>query len=403
MEEQLHWNSSHHVTPDQNLCCLPPGMFPIQNKMAAIHSAPSCTFSSLAWGGVYPVGLYQHGMTIPFGVSVCAEPVSTHVMRRAPPITGPMIHWPANNRSRSLFPAALNPPLTVALRTPIPASLNVPRRFSSHRTPGASVVHEKVSFVEPADYSSFQPERAQLPVRAGVPGASTSIYRDMAAEWHQAVDAGYMCSEAHPCTNYNAIPLQFGGVMYDIAESSATSDVNSYYTSQEVRDGCPVATADDCRATGPAEKASNGGDNDGRGEWDETCQSCSEEEDEIGEVVEAASCDADDSGGSDAKTREAVSNLLTIMAEERRSRRWRRLANRRVPGKRPTEPGNMNETVRKLISFTRMRCPYQEPERACNTVQPPNRACMSVKSVFWASDDYIQETTYAVKVLLEKY
>ena len=413
MEERLLWNAAQHVPPEQKLCYLPKAMFPVQNKMAAM---PPRTFSSLAWGGAFPG--YQQAMSVPYGISMSANPVNPYVMRRTPSIAVPTIHWHRNNRGHASFPAVLKTPFPAALRAPVPVALNVPRRYSGHRMPafvsGVSAVHEQISFVDSASYGSLLAE----PVRAvDVQGAGTYNYR----QWQRAVETA---AETQPCPGYDATPVQLnlsgvvdvGAHMYDDAARTPSAS-SGFYNSQEVPDGCRAAVATDDAdgngdgpavsvsvpvsvPVGPDENACEAGDDD-LGEWDETCQSCSEDEEEsAGDIG-----DGDGAGaGSDEKTRAAVANLLTVMAEERRNRRWRRLANRRASGKRTAGVGSMNETVRKLISFTRMRCPYQEPMRSCDGMQSAGRgACMNVKSVFWASDDYIQETTYAVKVLLEKY
>jgi len=402
MDERLLWNAAQQVPPEQKLCYLPKAMFPVQNKMAAM---PPRTFSSLAWGGAFPG--YQQAMSIPYGISMSANPVNPYVMRRTPSIAVPTIHWHRNNRGHASFPAVLKTPFPAAMRAPLPVALNVPRRYSGHRMPafvsGVSAVHENISFVDSASYGSLLAE----PVHAvDVQGAGTYNYR----QWQRAVETA---AETQPCPGYDATPVQLnlsGGVdvgahVYDDAARTPSAS-NGFYNSQEVPDGCRAAVATDDAdadgngdgpAVGPDENACEAGDDD-LGEWDETCQSCSEDEEESAVDI------GDGAGaGSDEKTRDAVANLLTVMAEERRNRRWRRLANRRASGKRKAGVGSMNETVRKLISFTRMRCPYQEPVRSCDGIQPAGRACMNVKSVFWASDDYIQETTYAVKVLLEKY
>ncbi|KAK2187251.1 hypothetical protein NP493_172g03088 [Ridgeia piscesae] len=387
MDERLLWNAAQQVPPEQKLCYLPKAMFPVQNKMAAM---PPRTFSSLAWGGAFPG--YQQAMSIPYGISMSANPVNPYVMRRTPSIAVPTIHWHRNNRGHASFPAVL--------KTPFPSAMNVPRRYSGHRMPafvsGVSAVHENISFVDSASYGSLLAE----PVHAvDVQGAGTYNYR----QWQRAVETA---AETQPCPGYDATPVQLnlsgvvdvGAHVYDDAARTPSAS-NGFYNSQEVPDGCRAAVAtDDADADGQWRRnACEAGDDD-LGEWDETCQSCSEDEEESAVDI------GDGAGaGSDEKTRDAVANLLTVMAEERRNRRWRRLANRRASGKRKAGVGSMNETVRKLISFTRMRCPYQEPVRSCDGIQPAGRACMNVKSVFWASDDYIQETTYAVKVLLEKY
>ena len=374
------------------------------------------------------IPVYQSGMTIPFGLSVCADSVKPRVTRRTPSISERMIRWPVNDRCRASLQAAMKPPLPVALRTsipdalkmPLPAALSVPRRCRPrfHQTPAfasdTSVVLEKVSFVEYA--GSFHQQRAQhaaCSLIADVPKLDKSNYsgRSTATKWHHVGDNEYQQSEPQSLLTNRTIHSQFGGARRKIvnvskgAETSITIDGKNCYALKEANSGC---VADNDPAAGNVGVVTGNGcprnDGDGGGDdWDDGCQTCSEVEEEEKDDV---SCSISEGGGSDEKTREAVANLLAVMTKERRNRKRRRRCNGRASRRLSTRTRGPNETgtVNKLLSFTRMRCPYQEYPRACQTVTPPDISCSSHnKSVFWASDDYIQETSHAVKVLLEKY
>ena len=190
-----------------------------------------------------------------------------------------------------------------------------------------------------------------------------------------------------------------------VAETAITIDVRNCYALQEANNGC---TKDDGPGRGNGGDVVCNGDDDGRADYDGGCQTCSEDEDDAAvEDNYEVRCNIidDGGGGSDEKTREAVTNLLTVMAKESRKRKRYRNGNGRTSRRRSTRTQGLNETatVNKLLSFTRMRCPYQEYQRARQTVPQTNMSCTSNKSVFWASDDYIQETSLAVKALLDKY
>ena len=423
MQERLVRSSAQQAYTDQ---CLQASMFHRNDMMSVVHSTQP--FSSMAWSNSY-LPVYQSGMSVPFGLSVCAESANPRVTRRVPSTSEHLIRWTENYRCRASLQVAMKPPLPVVQRTPIslpaalktslPAALNMPRRFRPgyHQRPvfaqGGSVVLEKVSFAEYA--ASFHPQRAQHAVRsmvAEVPVQDNIKYSGTATEWRHVGDNEYQQSE-QPQSFFNdrTIRLQFGGATRNVAnvpkvaETAITIDVKNCYALQEANSGCAT---DADPATGNGGDVVCNGDDDGRTEWDDGCQTCSEDEDDTAEEDnDDASCNTSDDGGggSDEKTREAVTNLLAVMAKESRKRKRLQHANGRASRRRPTRTQGLNETetVNKLLNFTHMRCPYQEYRSTRQTVPQPNMSCTSHKSVFWASDDYILETSLAVKALLDKY
>ena len=322
---------------------------------------------------------------------------------------------------RHALPVAQRTPISLpaALKTPLPATLNVPRRFRPryNQTPAfaqdGSVVLEKVSFAEYA--AAFHPERSQHTVRpmvAEVPVLDKSRYSGTATGYHHVGDSEYQYQQSEPQSFFNdrIIRLQFGGSTRNIAnvskvaETAITIDVKNCHALQEANSGC---AKDDDPATGNGGDVVYNGDDDDRTDWDHGCQTCSEDEDDTAvDDKDDVACNISAGGGSDEKTREAVTNLLAVMAKESRKRKRYRIGNGRASRRRPTRTQGLNETetVNKLLSFTHMRCPYQEYPRARQTFPQPNMSVMSNnKSIFWASDDYILETSLAVQALLEKY
>ena len=427
MEERLVRNSVQQAYTDQQRACLQASMLHHNDRTSVVHSTQP--FLSMAWSNNYfPV--YQSGLSIPFGLSVCADSVNPRVTRRVPSTSEHLIRWTENYRCRASLQAAMKPPLPVAqrtpislpaaLKTPLPAALNVPRRFRPryNQTPAfaqdGSVVLENVSFAEYA--ATFHPQRSQHAVRsmvAEVPVLDKSRYSGTATGYHHVGDSEYQYQQSEPQSFFNdrTIRLQFGGatrnvanVSTKVAETPITIDVRNCYALQEANNGC---IKDDDPARGNGGDVVCNGDDDGRADSDDGCQTCSEDEDDATEEdKDDVSCNTIDGGGSDDKTREAVTNLLAVMVKESRKRKLYRYGNGRSSKRRSTKTqrSNETETVNKLLSFTRMRCPYQEYPRARQTLPQPNMSNMSNnKSVFWASDDYIQETSLAVKALLDKY
>ena len=193
MEERLFRNSAQQAYTDQQHACLQPSMFHGNDRMSVVHSTQP--FSSMGWSSSYfPV--YQSGMSIPFGLFVCAESVNPRVTSRMPSTSENLIRWTENYRYGASLQAAMKPPLPVAqrtpislpaaLKTPLPAALNMPRRFRPryNQTPAfaqdGSVVLENVSFVEYG--GSFHPQLTQHAVRsmvADVPVLDKSKYSGM--------------------------------------------------------------------------------------------------------------------------------------------------------------------------------------------------------------------------------
>ena len=424
MEERLFRNRVQQAYTDQQRACLQASMLHHNDRTSVVHSTQP--FLSMAWSNNYfPV--YQSGLSIPFGLSVCAESVNPRVTRRVPSTSEQLIRWTENYRCRASLQAAMKPRLPVAqrtqislpaaLKTSLPAALNVQRRFRPRyiQTPAfaqdGSVAHEKVSFVEYA--GSFHPQLAHHAVRsmaADVPVLDKSTYSGTATEWRHIGDNEYQQSEPQSFFNIRTIHSQFGGATRNVAnvskvtETAITIDVKNCYSLQEANNSC---AKDDDPATGNGGDVVCNGDDDGRVDSDDGCQTCSEDEDDTADDDnDNASCNTSVGGGSDEKTREAVANLLAGMAKESRKRKRYRNGNGRASRRRSTgtQRSNETETVNKLLSFTRMRCPYQEYPRARQTVPQPNMSCTSNnKSIFWASDDYILETSLAVKALLDKY
>ena len=421
MEERIVRNSAQHAYTDQQRACLPPSMFHRNDRMSVTVVHSTQPFSSVAWSDSYfPV--YQSGMSMPFGLSVCADSVNPRMTRRVPSTSEHLIRWKENYRCRASLQAAMKPPLPVTQRTPIslpaalktslPVALNVQRRFRPryNQTPAfaqdGSVVLEKVSFAEYA--ASFHTQRSQHTVRsmvAEVPVLDKSRYSGTATGYHHVGDNEYKQMEPQSFFNDRTIHSRNIANVSKVAETAITIDVRNCYALQEANSGCAT---DDDPATGNGGDVVCNGDDDGRTEWDDGCQTCSEDEDDTAEEDnDEVPCNIidDGGGGSDEKTREAVTNLLAVMAKEPRKRRRRRMGNGRASRRRSTKTqrSNETETVNKLLSFTHMRCPYQEYRKPGQTLPQPNMSSMSNKSVFWASEDYILETSLAVKALLDKY